>query len=278
MNLALQPTSAASIDEFFEIYRARSKDGKMPFPRAAQILVAYAAWPNNRKRRDQYMATNLAFFISDQNLQGQVKFNDVQSQDNDLRDRVGFDLFGGLESVAEVALSSLQDDLEKIQNKWPRVADIFQTTVDIAYEKRIVIRGGTSISKAIYLVEAENGLPGRSQLSAVWSEFHDVAHLITAGAYLAHRALKQVKAQVSSILGTFLLAPEIVLAIGFGFQRFGLTTYPHGRKQSILDPNSLWRILDSFAPIQPPVIVRQLTERQLELLQERRAKKNRGSN
>ncbi len=207
MNLALKAAPATSIDEFAEIYLARSEDGQMPFPRAAQLLVAYAAWPNNRKRRDQYMATNLAILVSNQSMQLKVKFDDEQSPDeslsNDLRDRVGFDLFGGLQSVAEIALSSLQDDLEKIQNKWPRVADIFQTIVDIAYEKRIVIRGGTSISKAIYLVEAENELPGRSQLSAMWSEFHDVAHLITAGAYLAHRALKETKAQASSILGTF---------------------------------------------------------------------------
>jgi hypothetical protein len=146
MNLALLPTPAASTDEFFEIYRARLKGGKMPFPRAAQLLVAYAAWPNNRKRRDQYMATNLAFFLSNPNLSGGVQFDDVQSPDEllttDLRDRVGFELFGGLQTVAEVSLSSLQDDLGKIQNNWPRVADIFQTIVDIAYERRIVIRGG----------------------------------------------------------------------------------------------------------------------------------------
>jgi hypothetical protein len=122
-------------------------------------------------------------------------------------------------------------------------------------------------------LEAENKLPGRSQLSAYWSEFNDVAHLITAAAYLAHRARKQDEAQVNSILGAFLLAPEIVLALGFGLQCFGLTTNPHGQDRSILDSESLWRIPDSFASAQPPIIVRQLSERQLELLKERRAKK-----
>jgi len=111
---------------------------------------------------------------------------------------------------ANAALSSVLDQVDKAQGQWPQVADIFHVITDIAHEKRVKIRGGPSISKAIDLVADAHGLPGRSQLSAVWSKFHDVAHLLTAGAYLAHCGLERGNKGAASILSAILFVPDIV--------------------------------------------------------------------
>jgi hypothetical protein len=146
-------------------------------------------------------------------------------------------------------------------------------SLSTAHEKRVEIRGGTSVSKAIELVADARGLPGRSQLRAAWSESRDVAHVITAGAYLAHCALERGDKRAVSILSPILLVPEIVVAVAAAFQQFGLTTLPHGQKKPILDPETLWRVPPSHVPEKLLLPIRILSQRQIDLLKERRAPK-----
>jgi hypothetical protein len=161
------------------------------------------------------------------------------------------------------------DSLENAQEQWTRVADIFHVIVDIAHEKRIKIRGGPSIAKAVDLVEDAHGLPGRSQLTAAWSNFRDVAHVITAAAHLAHCAVTaRDDARAASILSAMLLVPDVVIPLAGAFQQFGLTTFPHGRNTPIL-PDTLWRIPEARLPENLFLPVRPLTERQLDQLQVR---------
>ena len=70
-------------------------------------------------------------------------------------------------------------------------------TVDMAFDERIALRRGASVSKAVDLCELERGLPGHSQLRGAWSEFRDVAHLLAAGAYLAHEGRAHADPQKS---------------------------------------------------------------------------------
>jgi hypothetical protein len=72
---------------------------------------------------------------------------------------------------------------------WLLVSDIMHVIADMAYDNRVTLRGGASIAKAIDLCENERVMPGHSQLRNAWSEFRDVAHLIAAGAHLAHQGL-----------------------------------------------------------------------------------------
>src|SRR2546430_16545850 len=68
MNLPPLPPPPSTIDECRKLYMRRLEHGGMPFPEASQLLVAYMAWPNDRKNRDRWMATPMAFFIAEQSV------------------------------------------------------------------------------------------------------------------------------------------------------------------------------------------------------------------
>jgi len=275
MNLPPLPSPQESPDQWVDLFLHRLNGGLMPFPEASHLLIAYAAWPNDQKARDQYMATNVGLAVAhlERRLALRATVISGGAQPINLSARSALELFGGWEAVAETALSSVLDRLDKVQGQWPRVADIFHVLVDIAHEKRFKIRGGPSISKAVDLVADAHGLPGRSQLNAVWSEFHDVAPVLTAGAHLAHCALERGDQRAGSILSAILLVPDVVVALAGAFQQFGLTTKPHGRTTPILDSETLWRVPESHVPERLFLPTRTLTPRQINLLQERRASK-----
>ena len=151
-------------------------------PNVSLLLTAYMAWPNDELTRDSLVATYLARFIetSSQNSPEDIP----QSQE-----WAKFEKFGGMRAVAKPAFQRLTDENGQVQRKWLLVADIFHKIVDMAYDERIVLDGGPSISKAIEVCEIEYTMPGHSQLRNAWSEFRDVGHLIAASAYLAHAAL-----------------------------------------------------------------------------------------
>src|SRR5207302_10075674 len=134
-------------------------------------------------------------------------------------------------------------ELDAIQTRWTRVADILHVVVDIAHETRVPIRGGASVSKAVELLECHQALPAKSQLRADWSRFRDVAHLITGAAQIARETLKHsTQRSTSTILASVLLAPEAVLAFALSFQEFGLTYKPYRQTASLLPADSLWRV------------------------------------
>lgn len=84
---------------------------------------------------------------------------------------------------------------------------------------------------------------GHSQLRGAWSEFRDVAHLLTAAAYLAHESIVHgLAAEEASILNSIWLAPDAVLALAYGLQVFGLQPKAIQKEQPILRPEKLWRI------------------------------------
>jgi hypothetical protein len=275
MNLPLLPPAPASPQEWTDLFLSRLDRGSVPFPDASHLLVAYAAWPNDRELRDHFMATNIGLAVAhlERRLVLTASTATPLTEGENLSGRTPLELFGGWEAVAETALSAVGDRLNKVQDQWPKAADIFHMIVDIANEKRVEVRGGPSISKAIDLLEDAKELPGQSQLRVAWSRFRDVAHVLTAGAYLAHCALERGDKRAQSILSAMLFVPDVVLLLAGAFQQFGLATTPHGQKTPILNPATLWRVPESHLPENLPLPVRTLTSRHIELLQERRAPK-----
>jgi hypothetical protein len=71
-----------------------------------------------------------------------------------------------------------------------------------------------------------------------------------------------------------LTAPEAVLALGIGYQEFGLALVPHGQRTPLLPPETLWRIRmrasDSFVSPQADI----LDSAQISFLTQRRARKS----
>jgi hypothetical protein len=248
MQLPNIPIAAQSSEECIKLYCERLSASEARWPQASVLLTAYLAWPNDEERRNSFVATYLARFNCPSD--GEANQASVESHAT-----LSLEKFGGLNAVAKVAFDQLTDEIRQVQRKWLWVADIFQLTVDMAFDQRIALRRGSSISKAVDLCEVEHGLPGHSQLRGAWSEFRDVAHLLTASAYLAHVGLGQVRsADEVSILNSIWIAPEIALALGYGLQEFGLQPKPIRNESPILRPDTLWRVTDYYKPEKPFVV------------------------
>lgn len=267
MHLPAIPIAAQSQQECIELYFERLLANETFWPDASVLLTAYLAWPNDEERRNSFVATSLARLSSPS-----AKVT-ADSADN-MTKSMSLEMFGGLSALAKPAFDQLAAEISQIQRKWLLVADIFQMTVDMAFDERVALRRGASVSKAVDLCEIERGLPGHSQLRSAWSEFRDVAHLLTGAAQLAHEALAHgVTADEVSILNTIWIAPDIVLALAFGLQVFGLQPKPIQKEQPILLPDEVWRIPTSYEMEKPFIVFRRLTEDQLVFLNSRRAAK-----
>jgi hypothetical protein len=131
------------------------------------------------------------------------------------------------------------------------------------------------------LIAAQSRSKGRSAASSwtVWTEFKDVAHLVTAAVLLLADAKVRTGREgwsqpvVLSAYRVVVLAPQAVLAIGKSLQEYGLDVEVHGREGPLFDPNTVWRIPDwiNVEPLRPPA--RKLTTSDIHVLNARRARR-----
>jgi hypothetical protein len=263
MNLPNIPVGAQSPEERIAAYLDRLKANEALWPAVSILLTAYLAWPNDEERRNSFVATHL---LRLSNSSGKEASEPVASHAS-----IPLEAFGGLNAVAEVAFDQLADDIGQVQSKWLITADIFQLIVDMGFDERAVLHRGPSISKAIDLCEIERGLPGHSQLRGAWSEFRDVAHILTAGAHLAHEGLAHANcSDEASILKAIWTAPDGILALAYGLQEFGLQPKSIRKERSVLPGETLWRIPEGCQPERSFVVFRRLTQAQLDFLNSRR--------
>ena len=270
MNLPKLPTRPNSPKECVDLYLQRLPAHDFRWPHASLLLTAYIAWPNARAGFDSFVATFLAMFFQ--------KFGKATHPDEAVSEtsaqQSALERFGGIGAITRPAFDRLLGEITQMQRKWGLVADIFQMIVDMAYDNRIELRGGSSISKAIDLCALERGLPRHSQLRKAWSDFRDVAHLLTASAYLVHEGLAQsTLAHEASILEAIWIAPEAVLALAAGLQEFGLQPKAAQKEPPILRPDKVWCVPAGTVPQRPFVVHRALTQAQMDFLSTRRASK-----
>jgi hypothetical protein len=271
MNLPTLPIKAQSADDCVGAYLRRLPDDETPWPHVSLLLTAYMTWPNDELRRNSLVATYLARFIE---MSGRNSPEDQPATKiPKSQDWQKFEEFGGLHAVAKPAFQRLTDEIGQSQRKWLLVADIFHKIIDMAYDDRILLGGGPSISKAIEVCEVEYTMPGRSQLRNAWSEFRDVGHLIAASAYLAHTALAKTPGHAASILKALWIAPDAVIAIACGFQEFWLQHDSGKKARQTIQRDNLWQIPTGLMSEKPFIVFRRLTEEQIEYLRTRRAAK-----
>jgi hypothetical protein len=272
MNLPELPVGPNSVEDCVRLYLNRLPTDDALWPRVSLLLTAYMAWPNDEPKRNSWVATYLARFFQ----------NSARGTSRDMPaanvpkspDWITFEQFGGFGAVAKPALDHLTGEIAQVQRRWLLVADIFQLIVDMAHDDRIALRRGSSISKAIELCEIERTMPGHSQLRKAWSDFRDVAHLIAAGAHLAHEGIAKAAAtHEASILKAIWIAPDAVLALAAGFQEFGLRPKAFEKEPTFLRRDKLWRVPPGLLPKEPFIVFRRLTEQQLGHLRTRRAPK-----
>jgi hypothetical protein len=269
LELLAPPTSS---DDCVKVYLDRLPADDALWPHVSLVLAAYMTWPNDEAARDSFIATYLTRFIQSSLEEAAPEISSGKAPKS--RDWIALEKFGGLGAVVKPAFDHLAEEIAKVQRRWLLVADIFQLIVDMAYDNNIALRRGSSISKAIDLCEIERGLPGHSQLRQAWRDFRDVAHLIAAGAYLAHKGLADAASVAeASIMKAIWIAPDAVLTMAAGLQDFGLQPKSTRGESPILRPDTLWRIPTGVMPEKPFITFRRLTKTQLAFLDTRRATK-----
>jgi hypothetical protein len=265
MNLPPLARPPSDVEGCWTLYLSRL-GGAMPLPEASLLLVAYMAWPNDEEERNRWMATAIAFFVADQ-VPAPWSGQDM------------FQLFGGLRAVADSSFSPMMEKLVRIQDRWRRVADVMQMVVDLHHDKRGPIRGGASISKALDVLQNYNALPVKSRLSRDWSDFRDVAHLVAAAAAIAAAGQQRTEqVEAAALLTAVLYVPEVVLALGLAYQRFGVSFRPRVRSDPILPPETLWCLPADKDTAVLPLPVRRLSDADFDYLtKHRRAAPKRGT-
>lgn len=216
-------------------------------------LLAYMAWPNDDIERDQWIAAVRAA--------GLLAHADAAG----VSDEIGH---VRLKLIAIPALEAKAKKLEALQGAWSAVADIFQRLTDMATDVSLVLRKGPSISKAIDLCQADKNY-GRAQLERFWSQYRDVAHLITAAAFLASRE----KSGTGSIITAAWVSPDAVIGVADGFECFGLANKPHGAADTFLPSETTWRLPEHCCKQKPFLARRTLSEEQRQFLQSRKSRK-----
>jgi len=241
------------------LYVSRAEEelkGVREFVETSTILSAHMVWPEEPQGRARWIAANLA--MAAPNV---WDVDDPQRHHNRI--------------VASLAAEAAAGDLKGRWAQMERAALVLRWVFNIAQAPQ-QFPGGPSISKALALIEYVTGGSSRSQYSAAWTHYRDVAHILAAAMDLApHSPTPPV--DFWRLIQPVMFAPEAVLALGLGYQQFGLALVPHGQRAPILPPETLWRLPASGTSASPQADV--LDAPQINFLsQQRRARKRREKN
>lgn len=263
MELPEVPPRPSSWEDCAALYRHRLEKGTSPHPRLSATLLAYMAWPEDSQRRNQWTTT----------LEARAKSFRAAGSQKDGVCRGPYSAAEELGVVSEPAMDELDRRIRQAHVQWPRAADVLHMLVDMTYTMEAQIRGGPSVAKAIEVLEISQRTPSQASFRLAWSKFGNVAHLIAAAAFLADSVPKAGSKVQSLIFNSAWLAPDAVLSLAAGFQKFGLEQIPHGRTRPFLTPESTWRIPVSAEPVDLVLPRRRLTAAQIQFLTIRRARK-----
>jgi hypothetical protein len=217
------------------------RDDSLPYPSLSYYLIGYMAWPEEKKKRNWLILTQLAQLISGSGAELTTWGRAEMAFET-------FELLGGFAALAEAANYRMEEELERAQRRWARAAAVLQFVVDLDHAP-MRLRGGASISKAIDLTQRRETLPTRTVFVNSWSAYRNVAHLLAASVYLSAEANKIRPGH--SPLAAARRAPEAVIRLAASYQHFCLTHRSHGQGQTLLDPDVLWRVPvpDKLLPI-----------------------------
>jgi hypothetical protein len=154
--------------------------------------------------------------------------------------------------------------LARIDKAWAHVADVVHLHYDMSQGGHQKSRGGPSVGKAIYLLSKTAKTRGTRQTNAWknWQVYKDVAHLIAAALLVCwdiqtrHRQ-KPLGLHLQQLLPlrVVLMLPELIIAVGLAYQKYGLAYVPKGGTEPMLSPETLWRIPPDInvVPLPPPI-------------------------
>jgi len=227
--------------------KRRLMPGLVMLPDQAVALVGYMAWPNDPFARREWIAAH--------------------RRDDQTR------------------IHHFERKLKLIQQHWARAADILHLHYDLATGGHQRARGGASVGKAIELIDRNAGTKGTgaAQLWKIWKVYKEVAHLVTAAVLLSADAqTRHRQAPFARRLHEFqpyrmaMLMPDLVLAVAMSWQDYGFDHVSWGGKETLFNPETLWRIPEDLGISKVPLPPRKLTAKDIHILNVRRAG-NRGT-
>jgi hypothetical protein len=170
--------------------------------------------------------------------------------------------------------------LAKIDKAWGHVADVVHLHYDMSQGGHQKRRGGPSIGKAIFLFSKTANTRGTRPANAwsSWEKYKDVAHLIAAAILVCadmhtrHRK-KSLGLKLQQLLPfrILLLVPELIIAVGLAYEKYGLAYVPKGGTKPMLNPEMLWRIPSDINVVPLPPPVRKIRRQDTRVLNARRA-------
>ena len=105
-----------------------------------------------------------------------------------------------------------------------------------------------------------------------WSRYKDVAHVCGAILLLDNNISDEMRVieDLPGLSAVYYHTP-FVLCLARVYQEFGLSYVPHGRREPILPPETLWRLPEVVPHVPEKVIVGPMSEEDLAFLRDRKA-------
>jgi hypothetical protein len=98
-----------------------------------------------------------------------------------------------------------------------------------------------------------------------------VAHLVAAAAAIAAAGQQRTEqVEAAALLTAVLYVPEVVLALGLAYQRFGVSFKPRAGSDPILPPETLWCLPADKDTAVLPLPVRRLSDADFDYLTKHR--------
>lgn len=163
---------------------------------------------------------------------------------------------------------------------WAHVADIVNLHYAIARGEHQRSRGGASVGKAIYLASRliKNRGAKEASLWRHWERFKDVAHLAAAAVFVCLDIRTRHRQQPFGIglqdlhpVRVVSLWPDLVIGLALTYENYGLNSRAEGGAESMLDPQTTWRIPPDINIDPVPALARVILPKEKVILNGRRA-------
>lgn len=177
-------------------------------------------------------------------------------------------------------------EFKLVHKHWGHVADIVNVHYALAQGEHQKSRGGASVGKAIFLASKliKNRGAKQASLWENWNAYKDVAHLIAAVIAICLDIQTRNHQKPLGLEGSqnllptrvVCLVPDLVLGVAMAYEKYGLSSVAKGGTESMLDPETVWRIPENIniEPVEPPI--RKILTDEIAVLNARRAG-NRGT-
>jgi len=153
--------------------------------------------------------------------------------------------------------------LAMIDKEWGHVADLVHLHFDMDHGGHQKSRGGPSIGKVTFLLSKTAKIRGTRPANVwkSWKKHKDVGHLIAAAVLVCadmhtrHRK-NSLGLNLQQLLPfrVVLLVPELIIAVGLTYEKYGLDYVPKGGIRPMFNHQTIWHIPTDInvVPLAPP--------------------------